>query len=80
MLALLGRMAESTGGSAKLQLQELYGDENRVVAIQAVTACRDDGRSFDRREAVILDVKGGLITGVYNLIDDPTKLVEFWHN
>jgi len=29
---------------------------------------------------VILDVKGGLITGVYNLIDDPTKLVEFWHN
>ena len=46
MLALLGRMAESTGGSAKLQLQELYGDENRVVAIQAVTACRDDGRSL----------------------------------
>ena len=50
------------------------------MAIQAVTASRDDGRSFDTREAVILDVKGGLITGVYNLIDDPTKLVEFWHN
>ncbi len=78
MLGVLGRMAAS--GTAKLELQELYGDESRVVAIQGVTASRDDGRSFDSREAVILEVRDGLITSVYNLIDDPARLVEFWRD
>lgn len=77
-LAFLGRMADLTEGSSKFELVELYEDDDRVVAVQHTTAKRPDGRTYDSREAVIFELRNGLVVSVYTLVSELAKFVDFW--
>ena len=73
---LAGLRARSEG-SMRVRLEELAIGEDRVVALQRVTASRP-GRSLDVSMCVVYRAAGGLLTEARYFVDDQAQYDAFW--
>lgn len=79
VLALYGRLAELTGGSMRVELQDVVSDSgNRVIAIHRTTASRPDGRSISMQEALLFTISDGKVAEIQDFFADVEANDAFW--
>ncbi|MGH3326283.1 MAG: nuclear transport factor 2 family protein [Streptomycetales bacterium] len=78
IFAYLAKLAELTGGTLQVDLQQLMSDgHGHVVGVQRNTA-RRDGRRLDQMEAIVFTVRDGQITDLQEYEEDIDLADEFW--
>src|ERR1700722_611328 len=76
--ALIGTF-ELTGGTQKLDISAIYGDDKHVVAVMRETASRPDGATLDVDEVHVLAFNAeGQLTDLWDLPSDPEAHDDFF--
>jgi len=74
----LRRTTELTGGTYRAELRWVVADDERAVVLYRAAGERDDGRSLDIEQLLLLDVAGGRWTGITAVPLDPVAFDAFW--
>lgn len=78
MLARYGRLYELSGGTVRVELEDVRADgEDRVVARHRVIAERD-GRRLDAFDRVTFTIAGGQVVHIEEATDDQAAKDAFW--
>jgi ketosteroid isomerase-like protein len=78
VLTMYGRLAELSGGSVRVELEDLLSDgENRVVAIHRTTAERD-GQTMSEREVLLITIVDGKVAEIQDFFTDIKRIDSFW--
>jgi hypothetical protein len=56
-----GKLGELSAGTIKVEVHDVFGNEEHVVGLQRVSAQRS-GESYETTEVIVFHVAGGLIT------------------
>ena len=78
VLTLYGRLAELTGGTLRIELEDLLTDgTGRVLAIHTANATRN-GQNLEAREGLVVTVHDGKIVSLDDFFDDLARYDDFW--
>ena len=77
VLGWLGRSFEASGGTLKLELHDVIGNDEHVVALTHATAQRE-GRSLDDNTVQLFHVTDGRATEVWTYPADQAAADAFW--
>jgi hypothetical protein len=77
ILAMYGQMAELTDGSMHVELESVYANDHRAVALYRETATRGSKKS-DERRALIFEIVGGKAMDMEDVGLDGKVDDEFW--
>ena len=77
VLGYFGQLFERSGGTFRAEPLHIYADEDRTVAIQRVTASRDD-KVVDTKMVLVSEVQDGRVVEVTQFAAEASKLEEFW--
>jgi hypothetical protein len=78
VLALYGRLGELSGGSMRVELEDVLSDGgNRVIAIHRATAERN-GRTLSVREALLVTIVDGKVAEIQDFFTDIENVNSFW--
>jgi ketosteroid isomerase-like protein len=69
ILAMYGKLGELTGGTFRAELEELYANDDRVVAIYHGIGQRGD-KTLDSRRAIVFQIVGRQIVAVDDISSD----------
>jgi uncharacterized protein len=75
--AILGRPAELSGGTHRIDLHDVVGNDNHVVVLAATRAERP-GRQLEASVVHVFHVRDGKVTEAWTHHDDLYSLDEFW--
>jgi uncharacterized protein (TIGR02246 family) len=79
VLALYGKLGELSGGTLKVELQNVLSDgANRVIALHQATATRPDGRSMSVQEALLFTISDGKVVEIQDFFPDVAAQDAFW--
>jgi ketosteroid isomerase-like protein len=67
-----------TGGSYRSELRWALADDEHAVALYRAQGTREDGRSLDIDQALLIDLEGGLWSRILALPTDPAAFDAFW--
>ena len=77
ILTMYGQMAEMTGGTLKVDLEEVYANDERVVTIYRGRAQRN-GKTYDARHALVFRMRNEQAVDLEDISEDTAKDDEFW--
>ncbi len=77
VLAFFGQTIQMTEGTFRIELHDVVGGEDHVVALTTATGSRPDGRTLVNRAAQIFHVRDGKAAEVWNFTDDQAALDAF---
>lgn len=77
VFGFFGKLAETTGGTFRVEVQDILADDQRAVALQRVTGKRD-GKTLDMQEVVVFEIRDGIVTEVRLYTGDPHEAQRFW--
>jgi ketosteroid isomerase-like protein len=78
VLAMYGKLAELTGGSVRVDLEDVLSDGgSRVIAIHRTSAQRN-GQTLSTREALLFTIVDGKITEIQDFFTDIDEIDSFW--
>lgn len=77
ILAMYGRLAEETAGTMRAELEEVYANDHRVIAIYRNTATRA-GRKLDERHALCFEIMDGRAIDMDEIALDGITDDAFW--
>jgi uncharacterized protein len=77
VLQFFGKLAEDTGGTFKLDVHDIVGNDEHVVVLADLSA-EKEGRSLSTHGVNIFHVKDGKITEAWGAADDQYAADEFW--
>lgn len=78
VLALYGKLAELSGGTLRVELEDVLSDGgDRVIAIHRGTAERN-GEKLDQREALLFTIVDGKVADVQDFFPDIERNDRFW--
>ena len=77
ILAYLGELFSQSGGTVKVELQDLIAGERHTVALQSAQAQRN-GQSLEQQGALVFTLRDGKVTEVNEFQEDTAKASEFW--
>lgn len=77
ILAMYGRMAHETGGTFRAELEQVYANDHRAVAIFRGTGTRE-GRRLDERHAMCFEILDGKATEMDDIPLDGITDDAFW--
>jgi ketosteroid isomerase-like protein len=77
VLGWLGRSAEVSGGTLRVELHDVIGNDDHVVALVNVRAERE-GKTLDDNSVQVFHVKDGKVTEVWTHPADVYVEDEFW--
>ena len=69
ILAMYGKLGELTGGTFRAELQEVYANDDRVVAIYQGKGQRGD-QTLDSRRAIVFQIVGRQIVALDDISSD----------
>jgi uncharacterized protein len=78
VLGWLGRSAEASGGTLRVDLHDVIGNDDHVVALVTVRAERAAGRKLDDNSVQVFHVRDGKVTEVWTHPADVYAEDEFW--
>jgi ketosteroid isomerase-like protein len=78
IIALLRRTAELTGGTYRVELLWVVADDEHTVAVYRARGERDDGRSLDIEQAVLIELRDGLWSDIRAQPLDQAAFDAFW--
>ncbi len=74
----LGRLAEITGGTMKIEIHDVLANDEHGTALVTVMAERDDGRSLEMNEVHVFHLSGGKVTEFWAFEEDQRRSDEFF--
>ncbi|MEX2459197.1 MAG: nuclear transport factor 2 family protein [Actinomycetota bacterium] len=77
VLQFFGKIAQDTGGTFKLDVHDIVGNDEHVVALTTSTG-QKDGRSLNAHIINTFHVKDGKLTEAWAASDDQYAVDEFW--
>lgn len=77
ILQMYGRMAELSGGTFRANVEDLYANDDRVVAIYRATGERD-ATQLDLRHAIVFQIVNRKIVAIDDLSSDPDVFDAFF--
>jgi uncharacterized protein len=78
VLTIYGKLAEMSGGSVRVELEDVLSDGgNRVISIHRTSAERD-GQTLSTREALLLTIVDGKIAEIQDFFTDISAIDSFW--
>ncbi len=77
VFAMFARIAELSGGTARIEVHDVLANDEHAVALIRVTASRQ-GRQLDSSEVEVYHVSNGKITEAWNFFQDQRAYDEFW--
>ena len=78
VLAMYGQLFERSGGTLRVELEDLMSDGgDRVVAVHRATAERN-GETYDSREALLFTIVDGRVTEMQDFFTDIEASDSFW--
>jgi uncharacterized protein len=76
--AFLRRTAELTGGTYRVELLWVVADDEHTVAVYRARGERDDGRSLDIEQALLIELRKGLWSDIRAQPLDQAAFDAFW--
>jgi ketosteroid isomerase-like protein len=77
VIAQLGRSRELSGGTYRIEVEDVLGGETHAAAVYRGRATRD-GRSLDLRHIALYRIEHGRITKIWFTPLDQTAFDRFW--
>jgi ketosteroid isomerase-like protein len=77
VFGFFGQLVQGSGGSFKLDLHDVIGNDEHVVGLARLTA-QKDGRSIESQVANVFHISDGKATEVWGLSDNSRAFDEFW--
>jgi uncharacterized protein len=78
VLALYGQLAQLSGGSIRIELEDVLSDGgNRVIAIHRAKAERND-QTLSAREALLFTIVDGKVAEIQDFFADIATIDAFW--
>ena len=77
VLGFLGKLAEETGGTFKVEVHNVVADDDHAVALLDVSASRN-GKSAAGKQAAVYHIENGQSTEAWFLYDDGPTMAEIW--
>jgi uncharacterized protein len=77
ILAMYGQVAELTGGTFQVMLEDVYANDHRAVATFRGQATRDSQR-LDKRYALIFEIIDGRAIDLEEIVLDGAEDDDFW--
>ena len=78
IVAFLRRTTELTGGTYRVELLWVVADDEHTVAVYRARGDRDDGRSLDIEQAVLIELRDGLWSDIRAQPLDQAAFDAFW--
>jgi ketosteroid isomerase-like protein len=78
VLTMYGRLAELSGGSMRVELEDVLSDgADRVISIHRTTAERN-GQTMAEREALLITIVDGKVAEIQDFFTDIGSIDAFW--
>jgi len=77
ILTMYGQFAEETQGTFRVELEELYANDDTVVTVYHVTGDRG-GEHIDTRHALVFTMRDGRAVDLLDIASDPELVDKFW--
>ena len=77
ILGYFGELFARSGGTIRVDLDDLIGGEHHTVGFQRVHAERN-GAAIDQRAVLVFALKDGKVSEVYEYPEDTAKASDFW--
>jgi len=77
ILSMYGQLAERSGGTLKVELEEVYANDDQVVTVYHSTGTRD-GKQLDTRHALVFQMRGDQAVELTDVSRDETADDKFW--
>jgi len=77
ILAMYGQLAERSGGTLKVELEEVYANDEEVVTVYHSTGTRD-GKQLDTRHALVFRIRDGKAMELTDVSSDEAADDNFW--
>jgi len=77
ILTMYGQLAERSGGTLKVELEELYANDDQVVTVYHSTGTRE-GRRLDTRHALVFQVRDNQVVELTDVADNEDSDDAFW--
>ena len=78
IIAFLRRTAELTGGTYRVELLWVVADDEHTVAVYRAQGEREDGRTLDIEQALLIELRDGLWTDIRAQPLDQAAFDAFW--
>ena len=78
ILKMYGQLAERTGGSFKVELEEIYANDDQVVTVYHATGDRA-GHHLDTRHALVFKMRGEEAVDLNDVAMDVATDDAFWN-
>ncbi|MGO4189930.1 nuclear transport factor 2 family protein [Pseudarthrobacter sp. TAF60_1] len=77
ILAYFGELFSRSGGTTKVELQDVIPGERHTVGLQTAQAQRN-GQSMEQHGVLVFTLTDGKVTEVNEFIEDTAKASDFW--
>jgi len=77
IFTMYGQLAERSGGTLRVELEEVYANDDEVVTVYRATGTRD-GRNLDTRHALVFQMRDGKAIDLTDVSSDEKADDEFW--
>ncbi|MCW2600217.1 MAG: hypothetical protein JWM02_2046 [Frankiales bacterium] len=77
ILAMYGQLAEQSGGTLKVELEEVYANDDEVITVYHSTGERD-GRQLDTRHALVFKMRDNQVVDLDDVAQDEAADDQFW--
>lgn len=77
VLDLFGRQAQAMGGAPSVDIHDILGSDDHVVALGTASATGPDGSSAEWKFAQVFHIKGGKATEVWGMTESDAAVDPF---
>lgn len=78
VFGFLAKLGELSGGSFKLDVHDVVGNDEHVVALVRISGSRPDGRTLEMPVAQVFHVRDGKVVEFWGMAEDQAKADAFW--
>jgi len=78
VFGFLAKLVELTGGSFRLEVHDVVGNDEHVVALVRSSGSRPDGRTLEMPIAQVFHVRDGKAVEFWGMAEDQAKADAFW--
>jgi ketosteroid isomerase-like protein len=77
VIEYLTQLFDLSGGTIKVEAEQMYGDDDHVVVLDHITASRN-GKDIDFRDVLVYEFADGKVRSITQYELDEKELADFW--
>jgi len=78
VFGFFAKIADLSGGNFRLEVHDVVGNDEHVVALVRFSGSRPDGRTLEAPSAQVYHVRDGKAVEFWGMVEDQVKVDAFW--